>query len=117
MAKQKSPEEVKAYKAYQKYISSPEFEALKQRALERDGYRCVCCGRSEEDTNSKGKHYTLNCHHRSYEFLGCHDDRELADVHIICANCHRVIHMNAANYKQFKFTEEWIKKANEKSDK
>lgn len=91
-----------AYKKYQKYIKSSQFDILRQACFERDGYRCRCCGRSNEDVNSKGKHYTLQAHHRSYEHLFEGGTAELNDLTTLCNLCHIACHKVTANMHRFK---------------
>lgn len=104
----KTEEEKIAYKEYQKYIKSEQFNKLREACFERDGYKCRCCGRTVNDTNSKGKPYTLAPHHRSYIHLGEGGAAELNDLTTLCSCCHLATHRVTANYKRFKFTQEWI---------
>ena len=60
----KPVKEVEAdYKLYQSYIKSKEFKELRAKMLERDGYRCRCCGRTLKDL--EGTNITLQAQHRS----------------------------------------------------
>lgn len=98
---EKTEEEKALYKQYQKYIKSDEFKALREKVFQRDGYRCVCCGRSREDGA------ILNCHHRSYAHLfhegeSTEDYVALSDLTTICATCHRAIHRVPSNWSRFK---------------
>ena len=98
---EKTEEEKALYKQYQKYIKSDEFKALREKVFERDGNRCVCCGRSREDGA------ILNCHHRSYAHLfhegeSTKDYVALSDLTTICATCHMAIHRVPSNWDRFK---------------
>ena len=62
---------------YEAYLESPEWKALRELVLDRDGF-CVCCGAAIE-----------HVHHVSYERLYCED---LADLAGVCAPCHQEIH-------------------------
>ena len=98
---EKTEEEKALYKQYQKYIKSDEFKTLREKVFERDGNRCVCCGRSREDGA------ILNCHHRSYAHLfhegeSTEDYVALSDLTTICATCHRAIHRVPSNWSRFK---------------
>lgn len=70
---------------YKRYINSPEWASMKRRRMEIDGFRCVCCGRSEDHTR-RG----LQVHHISYARLG-HED-PLNDLVTVCGSCHKKIH-------------------------
>ncbi len=109
---EKSEEEKELYKQYQKYLKSDDFKALRDRVFDRDGNRCVCCGRSIEDGA------ILNCHHRSYAHLfhegeNTEDYVALSDLTTLCATCHRAIHRVPSNWSRFRInhmTEDKIKK-------
>lgn len=103
MAREKTEEELEAYKEYQKYIKSQEFQDIKQLVLQRDNYHCMCCGRTEADMNSKGKHYILQAHHNTYKHL-YHEREHLDDLITLCNLCHASIHQCTANMQRFKKT-------------
>ena len=73
------------YKAYQKYLRSKEFKAVKTAVHERDGEKCVCCHRTA------GGKITLQVHHTEYTHLGCGDEREINDCILLCNVCHNAI--------------------------
>jgi 5-methylcytosine-specific restriction endonuclease McrA len=61
-------------------LDPEDYRALKLRVLERDGWRCQCCGRRDQ----------LEVHHlirRSQ--LGPDDEENLI---VLCNGCHRVSH-------------------------
>lgn len=87
------------YKLYQKYIKSPEFRALRDIVLERDNYRCRCCGRTlEEIADTK---LTLQAHHSTYEHLGECNEKEIEDIITLCSACHKGVHSATSNLKRF----------------
>lgn len=88
------------YKEYQKWLRSKEFKGLRDRMLERDGYACRCCGRTEEEIADNPK-ISLQAHHRSYRYLGLGDDRELGDLVTLCSVCHRAVHSAKSNLRRF----------------
>lgn len=70
---------------YNQYITSAAWEAKKEERKKIDGYRCVCCGRSEEHTR-RG----LQVHHITYERLG--HENVYTDLCTVCGSCHKKIH-------------------------
>lgn len=87
--KQKSEEEIEAYKKYQKHLKSDYFKAVKEKCLERDKYHCMFCGRTKEEGA------ILNVHHNNYGYLG--SELEHMDCVItLCQSCHRHGHLNRA---------------------
>ena len=70
---------------YNQYITSAAWEAKKEERKKVDGYRCVCCGRSEEHTR-RG----LQVHHITYERLG--HENVYTDLCTVCGSCHKKIH-------------------------
>lgn len=94
--KPKSKQRSEDYLKYQRYIrSSKEFKEVKQIVLERDGYKCMTCGRTKEEAN-------LTCHHRSYEHLFEGGETEAADCICLCQFCHSGIHKVKSNYQRFR---------------
>lgn len=88
--KQKSKE----YLEYQRYIRSKAFSEVKKALIEKDGYRCRCCGRTEE----------LSAHHSTYDILYHElEDNNLDKMVLLCKYCHRAIHTVPSNYKRFSF--------------
>jgi 5-methylcytosine-specific restriction endonuclease McrA len=64
--------------AYQDYLHTPEWRALRERALEQAEYRCQLCG-------AKGR---LELHHRNY-----HRNRgreRASDLTVLCRTCHGI---------------------------
>ena len=66
---------------YQLYLLSPEWRKLRNRTLERDGYKCQNkrCGSSEN----------LEVHHLTYKRL--YKER-LSDLITLCRSCHKKEH-------------------------
>lgn len=87
------------YLAYQKYIKSKAFKELRDKALERDEYKCKCCGRTLEEIENSN--ITLQAHHSSYKNLGKCDESELNDLIILCSVCHHAIHYATSNLNRF----------------
>lgn len=91
-------------KAYHKYIRSQDFNEVKNKVLERDNYRCVCCNASADER-------ILQVHHRTYEHL--YDElNHLGDLTTLCKVCHCAIHRAKSNLSRFRFR----KKKDEKKD-
>lgn len=91
-AKQRNEE----YLAYQRYIRSKAFKEVKKAVEERDGHKCMTCGRTRADG------VQLCCHHRSYEHLFQGGDEEVGDCITLCKICHKGIHSMRSNYQRFK---------------
>ena len=92
-AKQRNEE----YIRYQRYIRSKAFKVnVKQVVEERDGHKCMTCGR----TRSEGAQ--LCCHHRSYAHLYENNQNEVDDCITLCRTCHKMIHSARGNYQRFK---------------
>lgn len=70
---------------YTQYIKSDAWEVKKEERKKIDGYRCVCCGRSEDHTR-RG----LQVHHITYERLG--HENVYTDLCTVCGSCHKKIH-------------------------
>lgn len=87
------------YSAYQKYIKSKEFKALRDKVLERDNYKCRVCGRSQEEII--GTKYSLQAHHSNYEHLGKCNEEEFNDLITLCNVCHNAMHKAPSNLKRF----------------
>ena len=92
-AKQRNEE----YLAYQRYIRSKAFkDNVKKVVEERDGHKCMTCGRTRADG------VQLCCHHRTYEHLFANDETEVGDCVTLCKICHKGIHSMRSNYQRFK---------------
>jgi 5-methylcytosine-specific restriction endonuclease McrA len=64
---------------YEAYLASPEWRALRRRAIRRDEGRCVKCG-------SK---MPLQVHHLTYARMG---HEQLDDLVTLCKACHELTH-------------------------
>lgn len=92
--KTKRKQKSEAYLAYQRYIRSKAFAEVKKALIEKDGYRCKCCGRTEE----------LSAHHSTYDILYHElEGNNLDKMVLLCKYCHRAIHRVPSNYKRFNF--------------
>lgn len=78
---------VSASDGYRAYISSPEWETVRQQRLEIDGRRCTGCG-------DDGTHSPLEVHHLTYERFG---HERLTDLLTLCRLCHAREHGRAPN--------------------
>lgn len=63
---------------YSEYINSPEWQAKRKEAIDRDQGRCVLCNSSED----------LHVHHRTYDNFG---NEPLEDLTTLCRECHDVV--------------------------
>jgi 5-methylcytosine-specific restriction endonuclease McrA len=64
---------------YRDYLRTPEWRAVRERALMRDGHRCRLCNAPDN----------LNVHHRTYARRG---DESLEDLTTLCRGCHEHFH-------------------------
>lgn len=81
---------------YKWYInSSNEWKQIRDIVLERDNYRCRCCGRTDDEA-------VLSVHHRSYEYLFQEQNNNYEDLITVCNVCHKAIHSAKSNIKRFK---------------
>jgi 5-methylcytosine-specific restriction endonuclease McrA len=77
----------KRFRSYEDYLQSPQWKALRNRALERDGHRCRICNR----------HYTLQVHHRRYaERWGA---ETVDDLTTLCDDCHELVSHSRAQFR------------------
>lgn len=93
--KKKTQERNQEYLKYKKYLHSKQFKEVKRLCEERDGHKCMACGRTRAD----GIH--LTCHHRQYKNLYQGGEVEAADCITLCSICHASIHDNKKNYTWF----------------
>lgn len=90
-AKQRSEK----YLKYKRYINSKNFKKVKEACEERDGHKCMVCGRTREDG------VNLTCHHTTYRNLFKCNEQEIADCITLCVICHTAIHHTKDNYQHF----------------
>jgi len=64
------------------YRMSPEWGIIKQRIKDRDGHRCIVCGRTDH----------LEVHHLHYDNVFCEEDEDLVTLCGGKDGCHRGIH-------------------------
>lgn len=64
---------------YVEYLKTPEWNAIRLRALKRVKYRCQVCN----------KKTVLNVHHRTYERRG---NEKPSDLVVLCSGCHKLYH-------------------------
>ena len=65
---------------YRKYLQSEEWQIVRRKRLQIDGYKCQMCG--------TGKN--LQVHHISYEHL--EQEKEIDDLVTLCKECHKKVH-------------------------
>jgi hypothetical protein len=66
------------FKDYNKYLSSQEWRAKREKVLKRDNYHCQCCLNS----------YATQVHHKSYEFEDLTGQVPAFDLISVCGPCH-----------------------------
>lgn len=66
-----------------KDTSNPKWQALRLRAMERDGFACKTCGKSDS---------TLHVHHLKYVDGGKIWDSPVEDLVTLCESCHGHAH-------------------------
>lgn len=64
---------------YKKYLGSNEWKNIRNKRLERDGFKCVCCGAAAN----------LEVHHTTYDRIG---NENIEDLITLCKDCHKAIH-------------------------
>jgi len=67
--------------SYHDFLQSPYWKQVRRTVLERDGRKCIACGKT----------YGLSVHHMSYK----HHGREhlfLEDLATVCKDCHKIMH-------------------------
>ena len=82
---------------YHEYIKSDAWRKRAMSAKRRAKWRCQVC-------NSKGKHATLNAHHRTYERLG---NEWPTDLVVLCKKCHTLFSKNMPSEPDLALSE-WI---------
>lgn len=95
MAK-RTEEDEELHKRYDRYIRSKEWKQIAAKVMERDGYRCRCCGRTAEEAK-------LSVHHCTYENL-FDESEHLTDLITVCTVCHLSIHRNRNNWQRFRIS-------------
>lgn len=83
----------KRQEAYRVYLLSDHWQALREAALGRDGYKCVVCDSADR----------LQVHHLKYR--GHLEDGILEDVETLCRKCHRLAHGIGPNDLEMKYRE------------
>lgn len=73
------------WKEYGKYLRSIPWMALRQKAIERDKYRCQRCGAPVTLANA-------HAHHLSYEGYNKTGHSSLDEVTTLCRDCHHEVH-------------------------
>ena len=84
----------KAYLEYQSYIRGKYWkETVRPAVLDRDGHRCVCCGRETD----------LTVHHSTYEILYHElEGDNLKKLVTLCKYCHNSVHKCKSNMQRFR---------------
>ena len=67
------------WREYNEYLRTPQWRALRQRVIRRDGGRCQGCGEQE----------AVDVHHKTYAHVGAEFMFELESV---CRDCHKRLH-------------------------
>lgn len=68
-----------------KFRSSPEWKDWRIQVIERDEYRCKCCGR-------KYPSRSLQCHHKNMDKEQYQILDNLDDFVSLCSVCHKAVH-------------------------
>lgn len=68
---------------YLEFLKSDYWNKVRNKVLERDGYKCKVCGSIDN----------LVIHHKTYKHHGS-ELKHLEDLATVCSSCHKVIHRN-----------------------
>ena len=77
-------------KDYNEYLKTRHWRLIRNKVAIREEYKCLrCCGIFREN---------FNIHHNSYKRLGKEWSK---DLDLYCSKCHKVIHNDRKNKKDF----------------
>ena len=93
--KPKSKQRSEDYNKYKRYLKSKEFKEVKKIVYERDGGKCVVCGRGKEDG------VDLTVHHKTYRNLYKGGQIEANDCVLLCRIDHTCTHSAKKNWNWY----------------
>lgn len=105
----KAKQRNEGYLKYRRYINSKAFKEVKRYCEERDGGKCMVCGRTRQNG------VNLTCHHRAYNHLYEGIPTEAEDCITLCTICHSALHRAKKNYEWFSQNNPRNKKRDEDS--
>jgi len=77
---------VNEWMQYSEYLKSPQWKEISERCKSRAGYKCECCGSSDN----------LNTHH--YNYLMAYKERH-CDLFCLCNACHYSYHKKVKGFE------------------
>ena len=81
--KKKTPKKKNSFKKWQAQYRDQRWLDLRESVLERDGYRCNMCGKTD---------CVFNVHHIRYNPDGDIWDVSMKDLITLCEKCHKHVH-------------------------
>lgn len=87
------------HKAYNAYINSHEWKALRKRCLDRSGNKC------EECQADSAPGYPLHVHHLTYERF---TQELISDLKVLCVDCHNATHGRKKRKPRYLSRDQWF---------
>lgn len=84
---------------YHEYLRSEQWQAVRLKAFEHYGRKCLTCGKTEN----------LHVHHNSYKNF---KNESLKDVRVLCEKCHDEVHAKIKNRQAISQSQKEAKKKN-----